>query len=115
LERRVTVGVLAQVQKRREFPVQVTQWLQVNAHNQMYHLFQNPGPFNAPWQARVVLGIPGVTHLIGRMVGMGVRPEHVQEPKKAAKPARRAPVIAVFAGIAAAVIVVAVVRLGRGR
>ena len=89
LEQRVTQGILAQVQKRREFPVRVTQWLQTRAHNGMSALFQNPGPFQPPWQLRVALAIPGVQHLIGRMVGMGIRPEYIKperikEPKKAA-------------------------------
>jgi 2-polyprenyl-6-methoxyphenol hydroxylase-like FAD-dependent oxidoreductase len=117
LEQRPTEAILAQVQKRREFPVQVTQWLQTQAHNGMSTLFQNPGPFQPPWQLRVALAIPGVRHLIGRMVGMGIRPEyinpeHINKPKKAA---RGAPALAVCAGVAAASIVVVFVRLWRRR
>lgn len=48
LENQVTEDVLAVVQHRREFPTQVTQFLQVNAHRAMDRfLFQNPGPFKA--------------------------------------------------------------------
>jgi 2-polyprenyl-6-methoxyphenol hydroxylase-like FAD-dependent oxidoreductase len=117
LERRVTEDVLLQVQRRREFPVRVTQWFQIKAHDGMSVLFQNPGPFQAPWQLRLALAIPGVQRLIGRMVGMGIRPEHIEpelikQPKKVAK---RAPGLAVCAGIAAAAVVVVLVRLGRGR
>ncbi len=112
LERRVTEATLARVQRRREFPVRVTQWFQIRAHNGMATLFRNPGPFRAPWQLRVALAMPGVQRLIGRMVGMGVRPEHINKPKKAAG---RAPAIAVCAGVAAAAIVVVLVRVGRGR
>jgi 2-polyprenyl-6-methoxyphenol hydroxylase-like FAD-dependent oxidoreductase len=114
LERRVTEATLAQVQRRREFPVRVTQWFQIQAHNGMSVLFQNPGPFRPPWQLRLALAIPAVPHLIGRMVGMGVRPEHIKpdhlkEPQKASK---RAPALAICAGAAAAAIVVVLVRFG---
>jgi 2-polyprenyl-6-methoxyphenol hydroxylase-like FAD-dependent oxidoreductase len=117
LERRLTEDVLLQVQRRREFPVRVTQWFQIRAHNGMSVLFRNPGPFRAPWQLRLALAIPGVQRLIGRMVGMGVRPEHVkpEEIKQPKKADRRAPALAVCAGIAAATIVVGLMRVGRGR
>jgi hypothetical protein len=45
----VTEDVLAAAQHRREFPTEVTQFLQVNAQRAMDHfLFQNPGPLKAP-------------------------------------------------------------------
>lgn len=117
LERRVTEEVLSQVQRRREFPVRATQWFQIRAHNGMSFLFQNPGPFRAPWQLRLALAIPGVQRLIGRMVGMGVRPEHIdpdqiKQPKKAD---RRALALASCAGVAAAAMVVLLVRAGQRR
>jgi 2-polyprenyl-6-methoxyphenol hydroxylase-like FAD-dependent oxidoreductase len=117
LERRVTEAALAQVQRRREFPVRVTQWFQIRAHNGMSALFQNPGPLQPPWQFRLALAIPGVQHLIGRFVGMGIRPEHI-EPERIRETKQvgiRVPAIAMCAGIAAAAIVVVLVRVGRGR
>ncbi|HLI86428.1 MAG TPA: FAD-dependent oxidoreductase [Bryobacteraceae bacterium] len=118
LERRVTEADLARVQERREFPVRVTQWLQTLVHNQMDRLFDQPGPFEAPWQVRALLAIPAVPHLVGRFVGMGIRPGHIGEPAKPAptrpdKAGRRKPLITVCAGIAAAAVVFTVVRLWR--
>jgi 2-polyprenyl-6-methoxyphenol hydroxylase-like FAD-dependent oxidoreductase len=83
-ERRVTEALLARVQCRREFPTRVTQQLQVFAHKGMQKLFQNPGPAIAPWQLKAAVQIPGVQHLIGRAIGMGVRPEHIKGAKKKA-------------------------------
>ncbi|MGB8770600.1 MAG: FAD-dependent oxidoreductase [Candidatus Korobacteraceae bacterium] len=77
LNRRVTEASLARVQCRREFPTRATQFLQVLAHKGLARVFQNPGPAKAPWQLKVAVNIPGVHDLLGRLVGVGVRPEHV--------------------------------------
>ncbi len=76
-EQRVTSDLLAAVQRRREFPTRATQGLQVNAHKLFEKIFQNPGPAVAPWQLKVVVGIPGIQRVLGRIVGMGVQPEHI--------------------------------------
>jgi 2-polyprenyl-6-methoxyphenol hydroxylase-like FAD-dependent oxidoreductase len=77
-QRRVTGALLARVQQRREFPTRVTQALQVNAHKMFERVFQAGNrPLQAPWQLKVVSQIPGVQRLMGRVVGMGARPEHV--------------------------------------
>jgi 2-polyprenyl-6-methoxyphenol hydroxylase-like FAD-dependent oxidoreductase len=70
--------LLARVQQRREFPTRVTQYMQVNAHNAFAKIFKNSGPLKAPWQLKAVVRIPGLQRLIGRAVGLGARPEHVQ-------------------------------------
>jgi 2-polyprenyl-6-methoxyphenol hydroxylase-like FAD-dependent oxidoreductase len=76
-EGRVTDTMLACVQRRREFPTRVTQFFQVNAHKGFEYVFQHPGPIKVPWQLKVVSRLPGVQRVIGRVVGMGIRPEHV--------------------------------------
>jgi 2-polyprenyl-6-methoxyphenol hydroxylase-like FAD-dependent oxidoreductase len=73
----VTEAMLARVQCRREFPTRATQFLQVQAHKGLAKIFQNPGPAKAPWQLKFVTNIPGVHDLLGRVVGVGVRPEHI--------------------------------------
>ncbi len=73
----VTEAMLARVQCRREFPTRATQFLQVQAHKGLARVFQNTGPAKAPWQLKVVTKIPGVHDLLGRVVGVGVRPEHI--------------------------------------
>jgi len=75
----VTEDVLAQVQRRREFPTRVTQRVQATAHKAFNRLFRNPGPAKPPWQLRLALRIPGVRRLMARAIGMGVRPEHIRE------------------------------------
>jgi 2-polyprenyl-6-methoxyphenol hydroxylase-like FAD-dependent oxidoreductase len=74
---RVTEELLARVQQRREFPTRVTQMLQVNAHKLFELVFQNPGPVKAPWQLKAVAEIPGRAWVMGYVIGIGVRPEHV--------------------------------------
>ena len=76
-EKRVTEELLARVQKRRMFPTRVTQRLQVNAHKGFQYVFRHPGPLKAPWPMKVAFRIPGVQRLIARVVGIGVRPEHI--------------------------------------
>ncbi|HEV2275241.1 MAG TPA: FAD-dependent oxidoreductase [Acidobacteriaceae bacterium] len=74
---------LARVQKRREFPARVTQRLQVIAHKGLEGVFQNPGPMKAPWQLKVLTQIPGVQRALGRLIGIGVRPEHIRTSEAA--------------------------------
>jgi 2-polyprenyl-6-methoxyphenol hydroxylase-like FAD-dependent oxidoreductase len=106
LEHRVTEPLLARVQQRREFPTRVTQQLQVNAHNGLQHLFRNPGPLHAPWQFKAIVRIPGIQHVLGRLVGVGVRPEHIQDsPQRAASNKRRLVRIATAVAITTAVTV----------
>ena len=79
-ERRLTEDILAQVQRRREFPTRLTQRVQATAHKIFDRLFRNPGPAKPPWQLKLALRIPGVQRLLARAVGLGVRPEHIREP-----------------------------------
>jgi 2-polyprenyl-6-methoxyphenol hydroxylase-like FAD-dependent oxidoreductase len=78
-EGRADDAQLARVQQRREFPTRVTQFLQVNAHRAFTWIFQRPGPLQAPWQLKVVARVPGVQRVMGRLVAIGVRPEHIAD------------------------------------
>jgi hypothetical protein len=69
--------LLAGVQERREFPARVTQMIQVNAHKLFERVFESSGPIKAPWQLKAVTQVPGLQHIMGHVVGIGVRPEHV--------------------------------------
>lgn len=77
-EGNVTEAHLAQIERRRTFPTRVIQALQVRAHNGMAKIFANPGPAKAPWQLKLALRVPGIRRLVGRILGMGVRPESVR-------------------------------------
>jgi len=76
-EGRVTEEILEAVQRRREFPTRVTQTVQVRAHKAFAAIFRHPGAIRAPWQLKFVVSIPGIQHVLGRMIGIGFRPEHV--------------------------------------
>jgi 2-polyprenyl-6-methoxyphenol hydroxylase-like FAD-dependent oxidoreductase len=78
LEGGVSEAELARVQRRRELPTRVTQLLQVNAHKGFAYVFEHQGPLKAPWQMKVAFRIPGVQRLTARVIGIGVRPEHVR-------------------------------------
>jgi 2-polyprenyl-6-methoxyphenol hydroxylase-like FAD-dependent oxidoreductase len=77
-EGNVTEDQLARLQQRREFPVRVTQRIQVAAHKGFASIFSHTGAFKAPWQLRLAVHIPGIQRLVARVVGMGVRPEHIR-------------------------------------
>ncbi len=97
---RVTESLLAAVQQRREFPTRVTQFIQVNAHKGLQTVFRHSGPMTAPWQLKAVTQVPGVQHLVARVIGVGVRPEHVREAgKKPACDGRAAKKIAIGLGL----------------
>jgi len=71
-------SILARIQQRREFPVRMTQQMQVRAHRFFDRVFRNPGPAKAPLGLKIAVRIPGVQRLLARIVGVGFRPEHVR-------------------------------------
>ena len=106
-ERRATDELVQRVQRRREFPTRMTQAAQANAHKVFAQLFRNPGPMAAPWLLKAAVGIPGITHLIGRGVGIGVRPEHIKGAKRSPSYRKeRLAKVALGAGTAAAFVMV---------
>jgi len=82
----VTDLTLKRVQQRREFPTRVTQFLQVNAHKALNAVFKTAGPIQAPWQLKVVDTLPGRRWIMGYVVGVGVRPEHVADTERIRMP-----------------------------
>lgn len=73
---------LARVQKRREFPTRFTQGIQMLLHQSFeraLHQSENRA-LEAPLSMRLVAALPLLRRLPARLVGMGVRPEHVQVP-----------------------------------
>jgi 2-polyprenyl-6-methoxyphenol hydroxylase-like FAD-dependent oxidoreductase len=105
-EGRITEWWLEQVQQRREFPTRVTQRIQVLAHSALQRVFANPGPAKAPWQLKVAASLPGVQHVLARVVGVGVRPEHIKGARK--RPGFCIKDIAVGVGVATGVAAFAV-------
>jgi 2-polyprenyl-6-methoxyphenol hydroxylase-like FAD-dependent oxidoreductase len=111
---RVTEALLASVQQRREFPARVIQFMQMNAHRGLQTVFRNPGPARAPWQLKVAVNIPGIQHVMARIIGMGIRPEHIRGARK--QPACEVQLlkkIAIGAGLLAGGVVL-MARMARG-
>jgi 2-polyprenyl-6-methoxyphenol hydroxylase-like FAD-dependent oxidoreductase len=79
-EKRVTDALLAQVEARREFPARVIQAVQARIHNASLNFLGAPRKAKAPWQMHAFLLIPGIKRILGRGVGLGIRPEHVHSP-----------------------------------
>lgn len=67
------------VRRRREFPVRVTQAMQVAVQNNIISVALKPGarPLRPPLFARLVNAIPWLQGITARLVAVGVRPEHV--------------------------------------
>jgi 2-polyprenyl-6-methoxyphenol hydroxylase-like FAD-dependent oxidoreductase len=88
-QRRGIDGRLGAVQHRREFPVRVTQAIQKFAHQHAIGpaLEQRGELKQLPWLLRMLRQYPELRRIPARAVGLGVRPEHVHSPARAADPA----------------------------
>jgi 2-polyprenyl-6-methoxyphenol hydroxylase-like FAD-dependent oxidoreductase len=77
----VTRDHLAAVQRRREFPVRVIQRIQVLVQNQLLSpaLASSARP-RPPWPMRLIASVPWLRGIPARVLGVGVRPEHVRTP-----------------------------------
>lgn len=77
-EKTLTDADLAAVQTRREWPAKVTQGAQIAIQNRVITpLLAADEPVAPPWPLRLLQRFPLLRRLPARMVGMGVRPEHV--------------------------------------
>ena len=74
----VTELTLAQVQHRREFPTRITQAFQALVHRFLSRTLGNPAPIKPPLILRLLSPRPTFRRLLARFIGMGVRPEHIQ-------------------------------------
>ena len=73
---------LEAVQRRREFPVRMTQAMQVVVQNNIISAAIKPGdrPIRPPMIVRLVNAVPWLQGVFARFVGVGVRPEHAHSP-----------------------------------
>ena len=72
------------MQARREFPVKMTQRMQVVGQDNIVAMALKPGSsLKAPLPLRVITAIPWLQGIIARFLGLGVRPEHVHSPEAA--------------------------------
>jgi 2-polyprenyl-6-methoxyphenol hydroxylase-like FAD-dependent oxidoreductase len=78
---RVTDADLAKVQARRMWPTQLTQWAQLIVQNRVIRqVLGSKGPLPPPWIVRLLARYPFLRRIPARMIGLGVRPEHVRTP-----------------------------------
>ena len=69
---------LTAVARRRMFPTRVTQQVQLFAQRRVVDpLLRATGPVNAPAVMRLVSRVPALRAVPARLLGLGVRPEHV--------------------------------------
>jgi 2-polyprenyl-6-methoxyphenol hydroxylase-like FAD-dependent oxidoreductase len=70
------------VQRRREWPMKVTQRLQILAQDRLItRVLESRQPLAPPRFFRWTTRCPRLARLPGRLIGMGVRPEHVAPPR----------------------------------
>jgi 2-polyprenyl-6-methoxyphenol hydroxylase-like FAD-dependent oxidoreductase len=79
---------LDEVRQRREFPVRMTQRMQVVAQNNIISMALKPGgrPLQVPAIMRLITAVPWLQGITARFIGLGVRPEHVRSPVAAPSP-----------------------------
>jgi 2-polyprenyl-6-methoxyphenol hydroxylase-like FAD-dependent oxidoreductase len=89
-EARVDLDLLNAVQRRRQWPTRVTQAIQVAIQNRIIHRAltstERPKP---PLPLRLFDRFPVLRRIPARLIGIGVRPEHVQTPDVLASEAQR--------------------------
>jgi len=84
------LAALADVQRRRDFPTRLTQRFQVLVQNNILQrvLEEDPGaagqPMRPPFAARMLGRYRLLRRIPARLIGLGVRPEHVASPAVAA-------------------------------
>jgi len=77
---------LARVQKRREFPARVTQRIQIALQNNVIsRALQASGELKVPLAIRLMARFPLLRRIPARLLGLGVRPEHVKTPVRAVR------------------------------
>jgi len=77
-ENYVSLSHLQKLQWRREFPTRVTQWGQVQVQERILSaVLASEQKVRAPWFLRLFKKFPALRRIPARLIGVGVRPEHV--------------------------------------
>ncbi len=80
-DNRLSIDHLRRVQRRRELPTRVTQRLQLLIQDRVItRVLGGAGQLSLPIPLRLMARSPFLRRLVGRLVGLGVRPEHVKTP-----------------------------------
>jgi 2-polyprenyl-6-methoxyphenol hydroxylase-like FAD-dependent oxidoreductase len=76
-----SLAALRAVQKRREFPTRVTQLLQVVVQDRILgRVLASDAPLRVPLAVKILGRYQWLQRIPARVVGIGVRPEHVRSP-----------------------------------
>jgi 2-polyprenyl-6-methoxyphenol hydroxylase-like FAD-dependent oxidoreductase len=82
----LTDAHLQAVQTRRTLPMRVIQAMQVVIQKRILdRVIGSNTPTTAPWTVRLFNWLPWLRRLPARLVGMGVRPEHIRTPARPVK------------------------------
>lgn len=77
----VTTDDLGEVQKQREFPTKVIQWIQSQAQKRIVGAaLRSDKPLQIPWYVRLLLRLPIIRDVPARVIAHGVKTVHI-DPK----------------------------------
>jgi 2-polyprenyl-6-methoxyphenol hydroxylase-like FAD-dependent oxidoreductase len=86
------LATLSVVQRRRWYPTWATQALQVAVQKRVLsRVLAGKKRLTLPWIARLLQRVPLLAAIPARLVGVGVRPEHVRSPELATAPLSHEP------------------------
>lgn len=86
--RRLTLKHLQAVQERREWPTVVTQRIQIVVQDRIIGpLLQSRERPRAAWPVKLFNVFPVLRRIPARIIGVGVRPEHIHTPERFSLPA----------------------------
>jgi 2-polyprenyl-6-methoxyphenol hydroxylase-like FAD-dependent oxidoreductase len=78
LERQVTMDDLGRIQTRRELPTRVTQRLQLAVQDRIIaRVLTDTQPLKSPLAVSLLARYPFLRRIPARIIGLGIRPEHV--------------------------------------
>jgi len=78
---KITEKILAQVQKRRAMPARMVQMIQMQIHKGIAHSRVNETFNSLPLPFRLLKAFPILRRIPAKLVGMGIRPEHIRTPE----------------------------------
>ena len=79
---RVTTEDLARVEQRRLLPTRITQWIQVVVQRRVIAAVLGGRLPSPPVPLRLFVRFPVLRRIPARLVGMGIRPEHIHSPER---------------------------------
>jgi len=83
--RGVTEAHLLRVQRRRELPTRMIQRMQILIQNRILaNVLAGHGELRPPPLLAVIARVPWFRHLAARLIGIGIRPEHIRTPARRA-------------------------------